>query len=501
VAGDAEDEDQIHCVTPMLDLYFLECAITLTVVALQGIAFVATWRATRRLAALFPAEPSGLTLADDRLQLPPLVPPHTQALLDDTNRRLASSAATDDPMDVVTAAATRASSRLEQQAAATANAPVFLGLIGTFAGIIAGLVQMSMRTGITEDTVRLLLGGVLVAMVGSLCGVCLMVIATAIMLPRARRACDVNMDAWLLAAQELLPDEAEDRDAHDAPLAPTERQLSETALQALATFNRDFSAQVGRFHEAVGTLSKTVADQTAWMTALDDLDLARIVELNLEFLTTSQTFAARFDKLGASLDAFAVSMNGAAGLSKQIGQLLDRVTRFEESVNALGARIAADQSVTGQTIMLVRAQLDAIRARTDLVQEYVAIEDKRVAAVIEDHRSQIEQISGRAAQSIDRIGQEIAKEVARATEPARVQSLMEQVSTLPGLMGAAVRAAEDGVGELRRGREAHDASLEELRRMTATVTRAASRGVWPATRRAASKMFGWPREAQDVRAE
>jgi hypothetical protein len=470
----------------MVDLYLLESAITLIVVALQTVAFVATWRTTRRLATLFPADPNRLILANQRLELPPPVRRDTRTLLDGTNRRLATMTALEAPIDVVTAVAIRTSARLEQQAAATANAPVFLGLIGTFAGIIAGLVQVSMRTSITEDTIRLLLGGVLVAMIGSLCGVCLMVLATAIVLPRARRTCDAQMDSYLLVAQALLPQRVATPSVvpHESP-----QHLSTAALQALADFNHGFTTQVERFHTAVDTLSSTVDDQRKGLETLEHLDLARIVTLNVEFLSTSQAMAGRFEKFGASLDAFTTAMNGAGDLVQRIGQVLDRVTRFEESINALGARIAADQSVTGQTIVLIRSQLDAIRARTDLVQEYVAVEDTRVEKVVAEHRQQIEQLAARAAQSIDRIGQEIATEVARATDPVRVESLMEQMGQLPGLISAATRTAEAGVVELRDVRSVHDATLAELRTLTGRMEESIDRGVWSRTRRAVERML------------
>jgi len=499
----------------MPDAYIIEIAITLSVAVLQLAAFVTTVRAALRLSALFPTRPWRLQLADVApgsgrvvLELPAPVSAQAVTLLRTTNDLLAAADASRSPFDVIADVAHRAAARLDERAAATANVPVFLGLMGTFAGVIAGLAQMSLRGGLTEDGIHLLLGGVLVAMIASLSGVCLMVLSNAIILPFARREADERLDAYLLAAQVLLGarddrstaaviDASADTQA-DPAADDHDPNLVNDAFAALATFNRDFETQVGRFHGAVSALSESVHQQSDLIHALKTLNLDQTIRLNVQLLSQANVFLERYADFGESLRTLKASADGSGELIARVAKLMDRVTQFEDSVNALGERIASDQTVTGRTVALIQAQLDAIRDRTDLVQQYVALEDDRVRALAAQHREQIANLGARAAQSIDRVGEQMAAEVARAAEPTKVQGLLDHVARLPGLVEAVAGTAKEGVIELQRARAAEDTSLEELRQMTLAVRRASDQGLGPAIVRATRRLLGRTEEVRDA---
>jgi hypothetical protein len=344
--------------------------------------------------------------------------------------------------------ATQFAERYDSRAAVMVGVPVYLGLMGTFAGIIVGLIRLSAGTQFSETSIQAFLAGVLVAMTSSLTGVTLMVAANALVLPRARRLRDQGMARYLAALKRELLARMNVITAQTKP-----QPVLATALHELA--------------RSMDAFNRSIEPQRQLLEMLQKLDLAGIAKVNVDLLGQAKPLLERLTEVDKAIATMTSALNGTTQLISGVTLLMDRIKSFEGNINALGQKLATDDTVTAKTIEIIQGQITKLKAGSGLVEQYVNEQDVLLKEFALQYRGKVESIANKASQMLDAVGEQITKEVRESAEPERVATLLDHVGVLPEIL----RALE----------EPHRADADARREMTDAIATVAASAAQLAT--------------------
>lgn len=132
-------------------------------------------------------------------------------VIKETNAYLCKNVGTSADFSIIQDICERKIDSLETQISNTVNVPLYLGLAGTFIGIITGLVGIAFNVddlfnaGVMSP-LRNLLVGVVIAMIASFVGLFLMIKNSAVNYKKALVACDKNKNGYFdFVRRELMP--------------------------------------------------------------------------------------------------------------------------------------------------------------------------------------------------------------------------------------------------------------------------------------------------------
>lgn len=133
-----------------------------------------------------------------------------QTVIDETNVYLCKNIGTSADFSIIQDISERKIEALETQISNTINAPLYLGLAGTFIGIIFGLIGIAINVEQlflgNMSPLRNLLIGVVIAMIASLVGLSLMLYNSSIHYKKAFAKCERNKNGYYdFIRRELMP--------------------------------------------------------------------------------------------------------------------------------------------------------------------------------------------------------------------------------------------------------------------------------------------------------
>lgn len=332
---------------------------------------------------------------------------------------------------------------LYEDATSKVSFPTYLGLMGTFFGVWIGLQTFKIgieKSGISDEIVSALIGGVIVSMVTSLVGLVLMMIGNA-------------------RAAKVLKNVEEDKnkffDFIQVKLMPVLGTSMVSALNKLHrtinTFEPAFKGVIGEFKNAFSecteTLRGTFGEKVQLLTtAVETMgknmflinenvkmqeQLLRTMQQR-ETLKTLENFVVAADKFDAVTTSIAKlseikeeladsSIKLVEAQNKFIGQMsvpervfekinaiLNRIVTFEESLNALGESISQTQLLGNSQMNLIQEQITAIQKKTDLAVSYQELADDELKAVYEAQKKAIKQLNEKYCAAIDTHGDDFA---------------------------------------------------------------------------------------------
>lgn len=332
---------------------------------------------------------------------------------------------------------------LYEDATSKVSFPTYLGLMGTFFGVWIGLQTFKIgieKSGVSDEIVSALIGGVIVSMVTSLVGLVLMMIGNA-------------------RAAKVLKNVEEDKnkffDFIQVKLMPVLGTSMVSALNKLHrtinTFEPAFKGVItefkNAFSECTETLRGTFGEKvqlltTAVKTMGENMSLINEnVKMQEQLLRTMQqretlktlesfvTAADKFDAVTTSIAKLSDVKDNLADSSvklveaqtKFIGQMgipervfekinaiLNRIVTFEESLNALGESISQTQLLGNSQMNLIQEQITAIQKKTDLTVSYQELADDELKAVYEVQTRAIKQLNEKYCAALDSHGDDFA---------------------------------------------------------------------------------------------
>lgn len=446
--------------------------------------------------------------------------------------------------------------------------PTHLGLMGTFFGVYIGLRCFNAGLGqgdggITDQMIKELIGGIIVSMLTSLWGLVLMTISN-YYASKVQKKVDAQRDEFFKFLQmSVIPTLGTNVSSSLNRLRSTIGNFEPSfraVIEEFKTAFRDCTDMFkGTFAENAEVLTKSVAEMGSNMTLINEniqkqdqllatlrqremvvtLDKFVSAANSFDAVTTSiqkleeakERIIASTNTLAEKQESYNQSLEIPTRLLQQVNAILDRVTTFEKSINALGVNIEQTQLLGNTQINAIEEQLNALKTKHNLVYRYQDTEVEELEKIYKEQSKAVMELSDAfkrvVAQNKDDIEttmgdfKEAYDEVVRTCKTGVQQKLDEFIEALNKALDVEdanrklsnldrLQALEASLGDIKAAiadksaltdvskavREGN-AKIEDLARRPIVVQRAASssggssssgketskRGIWPFRRK------------------
>lgn len=261
-------------------------------------------------------------------------------ILNDTNTYLRNNKGAAADFNILKDISERQSEVLEDEITATVATPLYVGLLGTFLGVIFGLSGIILGGGVTNDSIQTFIAGVVVAMVGSFVGLLLTLWGNTLF-KNARYERDRHKNNYYTFLQAQL-----------LPRLHSDMAGSLTSLKAvLDSFNREFLDKVADFKPIIAGITANIEVQKNFLVKLEQIGYDQMAKASLQVFDKVTQSTEEFQKFLGYQQALNRSLEAGAGTATTVQNILDRLAGFERGINNVGQYI-------GQHDNLIQKQID-----------------------------------------------------------------------------------------------------------------------------------------------
>lgn len=383
---------------------------------------------------------------------------------------------------------------LYEDATSKVSFPTYIGLMGTFFGVWIGLQSFRIgvdKTGVSDEIVSALIGGIIVSMATSLVGLVLMILGNW-MAGSVQKKVNYDKNKFFDFIQvRLMPVLGTSIVSALNKLHTTINEFEPAFKSVISDFKDAFKECTemlrGTFGEKVQILTTAVDTMGKNMTLINDnvRMQERLIDRlqQRETLRTLESFVAaanKFDAVTTSIAQLSEITESLAGSSaklveaqvvlidkmnipqkifERINAILDRIVNFEASINDLGTSISQTQMLGNHEMNLIHAQIDAITRKTRIIDSYLEHADEDLTNIFNAHENAISQLNDRYRAEIDSLGSDFAKSM------SDFRTAYEQVMT--DCTDAVAAKRSEYIDEIRKSLdlEAYDQRLAHLSRI------------------------------------
>ncbi|WP_299700273.1 hypothetical protein [uncultured Pontibacter sp.] len=285
-------------------------------------------------------------------------------IIDSTNQYLRRNKGAAADFDILKDVAERYSEAMDSEVQSTVATPLYIGLLGTFSGVIIGLSSL-VFTGlvtaeaaeegiavgssfITDQNIPSFLFGVLIAMAGSFFGLLLTLLGNH-QLKNARSIRDrLQNEYYTFLQTNLLPKLNSDMAASLGNLK-----------SVLDSFNKDFLDKILGFRPIVDSLSENIRVQKEFIHKLDEIGFTQMANANLQVFDKLKESEQLFQNFLQYQVALNESVQKGGELTHNIGQVLSRLTGLQEGFDQVPGYLQKhDESIQRQVDFFGRHEQD-----------------------------------------------------------------------------------------------------------------------------------------------
>lgn len=251
---------------------------------------------------------------------------------------------------------------IEDDISQSISLPLYLGLLGTFLGIVFGLFQISGVDFATEpaaldNAISLLLGGVKIAMIASFTGLLLTII---------------NSGYFFKGAKVLVEDKKNDFYTFiQIDLLPLLNQNINSTLFSLQSnlhkFNEEFKGNVGKLSSVMGRNHDALIAQEKILTTLDNMDIMEFAKANVKVLRELQVSTDKFAEFNMYLSSINELVNDTKGFTVKLNEMIERTGNFHE----LGKQIVTIFSENQELVKFLQSHYNALDNSHQLITQAV----------------------------------------------------------------------------------------------------------------------------------
>lgn len=363
-------------------------------------------------------------------------------LVEEVNEYLRRNEGTTD-FNIIKDKTERSLDTLYEDAMSKVSYPTYLGLMGTFFGVFIGLKSFNIgvaTSGVSDEIVSELIGGVIVSMVTSLIGLALMMIGNWIASDYQKKVeADKNTFYDFLQVQ-LMPVMGTSMVAALHKLhgtintfEPAFRSIIDEFKSAFGecteTLKGTFGENVKQLTDAVEVMGRNMTTINENVKKQDELLKTMKQRQTLETLEKFNEAADKFDSVSTSIakltdikdeiakssqdlvkaqNDFVGQMTIPERVFEKVNTILNRVTTFEESINALGTNIAQTQMLGNTQMNLIQEQITAIQKKTNLAVAYQELADEDLKNLFETQKAAINALNAKYKAAIEQHGEDFA---------------------------------------------------------------------------------------------
>lgn len=266
----------------------------------------------------------------------------------------------------------------ENSVGANVTLPLYIGLMGTFVGIITGLLKIAFSGGVTAQNINSFIGGVVIAMVASLFGLLLTVLNNSMNFRKAKSICDERKNDFFDFLQiDLLPHLGNSLyDALDR-LKDNINFFNKKFETNIQLFDSKFSENILALRDSVqlmsgniGTIIENTKSQKEFLIRLDQIGYEKMASANAKVFKLIDKVSPTMLQFVEKQSELTASVEHAAQFISTIESILNRIKTFEESINRLGENINTKQYLSGQVIERVDKNLSQLDKNFELLKRH-----------------------------------------------------------------------------------------------------------------------------------
>lgn len=288
----------------------------------------------------------------------------------------------------------RNTNSLEEDINLTISIPLFLGLMGTMLGIVIALFSMSFSLTFTgtasEDQlaegISVLLGGVKIAMIGSLVGLLLTTLNSGLYFKGSKQLVEINKNNFYTFIQtELLP-------VINQSLGSTFESLQRNLLR----FNGEFSENLNKLSGIFNTNFEALSLQESVLSKLENIDIAAVAKYNVNVLKELRSSTQEFEKFNAHFSNLNSSLTQSATLVERLNELLARTGNLQKIADQLDSRLTQSQALLdflGQHFQNLEAYKKHTTETVSEVGFSIADTFKKLQEHIQDSSNEVKQFT------------------------------------------------------------------------------------------------------------
>jgi len=396
----------------------IEIIITIAVVSIQLFFFYATYQKIKLLSELFPArklDESFLQSSDTVNGTIELIKIDsrifgkyfTEIITSINKYLLKNQGATD--FSIIKSIVERSIETRESSVSANITLPLYIGLMGTFIGIIIGLLKIAFFGGVIDENINSFIGGVVIAMIASFFGLLLTVINNSKNFKNAKALCDERKnDFYSFLQVELLPHLGNSLfDALDK-LKNNINDFNKKFETNINLFDSKFSVNIGSLSDSVQVLSGNIGavvdntkSQKEFLFELKKLGYNKLAESNVKvFKLINDTVPSLIEFVEKQKE-----LNHLIGKTTDfvsiIENLFNRIKTFEDSINNLGENINSKHYLSGQIIERVDKNLNQLDKQFELLKDHEIHSSEAIEAYFTSQYNKIQELTDNIKREIE----------------------------------------------------------------------------------------------------
>lgn len=315
--------------------------------------------------------------------------------------------------------------------------PTYLGLMGTFLGVFIGisafLYGYDNTGGVTDDSIKNLLSGVLVSMSTSLCGLFLTTRNNHFAGEARKKIEDdknefydfIQTDVTKTASASLVSAISKLHDTVDK-FEPAFSTIIDGFKQAFndctKAFGDDFKQNVKAVTDAVEVMglnmdkiNKNIGLQEKLLATIKSGELVRgldkYIEASNHFVSITQSLNkfedARRMMLAAAQEAIALQnkynedLKIPREIAVRVNQILDRIKDFEKNVNEAGNALTRRDILGNDVIEIIRDQIRGISKKGKIADKYLQMADGKLEDLYKEQTKVLTEMNTRYKQAIE----------------------------------------------------------------------------------------------------
>jgi hypothetical protein len=247
---------------------------------------------------------------------------------------------------------------VEEDIHQTISLPLYLGLLGTFLGIVVGLVKISGIDFAGENNgmdlaISALLKGVMIAMIASFFGLLLTVLNNGFFFKGAKAQLEQRRnDFYTFVQTELLP---------------LLNQNINSTLYSLQTnlfrFNDEFKDNIGMLRDVMGKNHDALVAQEKILNTLENIDITEFGKANVIIL---QQLNISTEKL-AQFNGYLGQLNELMGTTSRVSSQLDSAIARSDNFQELGQKLVSMFSENQKLVEFLQNHYDALDTSHQLI--------------------------------------------------------------------------------------------------------------------------------------
>lgn len=252
---------------------------------------------------------------------------------------------------------------LEAEIASQTPLPLYLGLMGTVAGIILGLFTITLNGGFSQidKVIEILMSDVAIAMVASFMGICL----TTLSLWKSKQ-CKVTIEAnknrfYTWFQTNLLP------------VISKNAVSAITLLQKnLTRFNESFTGTVDRLEDKLGDVGDLYSAQIEILEKIEAIDIKKMAVANVKILSALDGSIGSLDKFSQYMCSITEYLTAVKELNSKLDEHLERTETlgvvsdfYKAQMKEIGLRQDAIKSAVLSVDDVMKSALAALKVNSE----------------------------------------------------------------------------------------------------------------------------------------